>query len=202
MPDTVFDLIRHGEPIGGRRYRGNGIDDPLSDLGWSQLWRAIGDVHSWDRVMTSPLKRCRAFAEALADRYALPVVVEPRFQEVGFGVWEGRTSAEIKQQSSEEYEAFYHDPVGRRPVGAESLSGFMARVVEAYDDAVEAYGGQRCLIVTHAGVIRALVAYSLNASPDALYRVKMSHAAVTRIRHTKYGPLLELHNSDTVRKTS
>ena len=28
MRDTLVDLIRHGEPTGGRRYRGNGADDP------------------------------------------------------------------------------------------------------------------------------------------------------------------------------
>ena len=37
MSDTVIDLIRHGEPVGGRRYRGH-IDDPLSERGWQQMW--------------------------------------------------------------------------------------------------------------------------------------------------------------------
>ena len=33
---TRIDLIRHGEPVGGRRYRGQ-IDDPLSEKGWKQM---------------------------------------------------------------------------------------------------------------------------------------------------------------------
>jgi hypothetical protein len=40
MPDTLIDLIRHGQPEGGRRIRGNGCDDPLSPLGWDR-WQII-----------------------------------------------------------------------------------------------------------------------------------------------------------------
>ena len=37
MKETTIDLIRHGEPVGGRAYRGHNIDDPLSDKGWQQI---------------------------------------------------------------------------------------------------------------------------------------------------------------------
>ncbi|VAW96459.1 Alpha-ribazole-5'-phosphate phosphatase [hydrothermal vent metagenome] len=30
MSNTVADLIRHGEPVGGRAIRGYSIDDPLN----------------------------------------------------------------------------------------------------------------------------------------------------------------------------
>ena len=39
---TTIDLIRHGEPVGGRKYRGQ-TDDPLSEKGWEQMWKAVGD---------------------------------------------------------------------------------------------------------------------------------------------------------------
>ena len=39
---TTIDLIRHGEPVGGRKYRGQ-TDDPLSEKGWAQMWAAVGD---------------------------------------------------------------------------------------------------------------------------------------------------------------
>ena len=37
FPVTTIDLIRHGEPVGGRRYRGGRMDDPLSEKGWAQM---------------------------------------------------------------------------------------------------------------------------------------------------------------------
>ena len=42
LVNTTIDLIRHGEPVGGRKYRGQ-IDDPLSDKGWTQMRQAVAD---------------------------------------------------------------------------------------------------------------------------------------------------------------
>ena len=44
--ETIIDLLRHGEPLGGSRYRGNRIDDPLTEKGWRQMWRGIGSASS------------------------------------------------------------------------------------------------------------------------------------------------------------
>ena len=65
MKETVIDLIRHGEPIGGRRYRGHGVDDPLSEKGWSQMWQAVGNYNAWHHIITSPLQRCQQFPPAI-----------------------------------------------------------------------------------------------------------------------------------------
>ena len=62
---TTIDLIRHGEPVGGSKYRGQ-TDDPLSEKGWEQMRAAVGDHRPWEAILTSPLARCRAFAEKLA----------------------------------------------------------------------------------------------------------------------------------------
>ncbi|MEW6253578.1 MAG: histidine phosphatase family protein, partial [Planctomycetota bacterium] len=62
---TLIDLMRHGEPVGGRRYRGQ-VDDPLSEKGWAQMRAAVGEAAPWHHVVSSPLLRCREFAETLA----------------------------------------------------------------------------------------------------------------------------------------
>lgn len=59
MPKTTIDLIRHGEPVGGHRYRGHAIDDPLTERGWSQMWDGVGSCNTWDHIITSPLQHCR-----------------------------------------------------------------------------------------------------------------------------------------------
>lgn len=194
MPDTLIDLIRHGEPVGGRAFRGHNIDDPLSDSGWQQMRDAVGDYADWDVIVTSPLTRCRAFAEALAARHGQPVEVEDRLKEVGFGRWEGRTPEQIQQDNAEEYAAFYADPVNRRPPGAEPLDAFIERVSTAYDELAQRHAGKRVLIVSHAGVMRAVIAHVLHAEPIGLYRISVANAGITRIRHGRRGAMLELHN--------
>lgn len=192
--ETIVDLIRHGEPVGGRRYRGNAIDDPLTEKGWSQMWNAVGEYNSWQQIITSPLQRCQMFARALGKRHDINVTVEPRFKEVGFGVWEGLTHDEIKVNRTSEYHAFLKDPVNHRPQGAEKLDDFIQRVVSAFDETIVRYHNQHCLIVAHAGVIRALVARTVHAAPTGLYRIKISNGGITRLRHTEANEILEFLN--------
>lgn len=194
MNDTIIDLIRHGQPEGGSIYRGHGVDDPLSELGWSQMWQAVGDQSPWQQIISSPMQRCQIFAEQLAKKHGLPVSIDDRFKEVGFGSWEGRSRAEIKDQDLAEYEAFYLDPVNCRPAGAEPVDDFILRVSTAFEEVLQNYPGQHCLIVAHAGVIRAIIAHVTHSAPIGLYRIQVKNAGISRIRHGQFGSMLEFHN--------
>lgn len=194
MTETVIDLIRHGEPVGGHRYRGHGVDDPLTEKGWTQMWSAVGDYHQWNHIVSSPLLRCHTFATALGERYSIPVTIEPRFREVGFGTWEGLSHDEIKIARVAEYQSFLQDPVNCRPDGAEPLDDFVERVSAAYDEVIARHTGGRILIVAHAGVLRAIIAKTLHAAPTGLYRIKIRNGGVTRIRHSSEGGVLEFLN--------
>jgi broad specificity phosphatase PhoE len=193
--ETVIDFIRHGEPMGGKRYRGHGIDDPLSELGWRQMWAALEGFRGWDRIISSPMRRCREFAEALALEAGQGVRVDPRLREVGFGSWEGRTAEQIKREDPDGFEGFYQDPLRCRPVGAEPLEAFLSRVTEAFDALVAEHSGEHVLVVAHAGVIRAAVARVLNAPPERLYRMYIPYAALTRFRSADGRLLLEHHGA-------
>ncbi len=197
MKNTIIDLIRHGEPQGGARYRGHRIDDPLSEKGWAQMWAAIGSASPWQQIITSPLQRCQAFADALAKKLGLPVQVDERFREVGFGDWEGLTKQQVQARSQSEYNDFYRDPVNSRPQGAEALDRFMLRTSQALDEAIRNYQGRHILIVAHAGVIRSLVSYTLGGSADAMYRINVANAGMTRIVHSGQRTLLQYHNQSS-----
>lgn len=181
MSTTIIDLIRHGEPEGGRAYRGNTIDDPLSEKGWQQMWDAIGNDAPWQTIISSPMKRCLAFSMALADKHNLEVSRIESFKEVGFGQWEGRTPDQIKSENMQQYADFYQDPVNLRPPGAEPLDKFIARVSTAYSRVVAEHRGKHILIVAHAGVIRAILCHVLNAPAKSMYHIKIETAGISRI---------------------
>lgn len=178
---TIIDIIRHGEPEGGRRYRGQ-IDDPLSEKGWAQMRAAVGERCPWQAIVASPLSRCAAFAAELAERHALPVHHDARLKEVGFGVWEGYTAEALEAAQPGQIERFRLDPIGHRPEGAEALEAFYARVVAAWDDVVAQHAGRHVLVVGHAGVIRMVLAHVLAAPLAHAYRIKVANAGVTRIK--------------------
>ena len=186
-PLTQIDFIRHGEPLGGRRYRGQ-IDDPLSETGWQQMWQSVGAVIPWQQIVTSPLSRCQAFAAALAERHALPLAIDARLMEIGFGVWEGRSAEQLHAEDPLQIERFYHDPINARPNNAEPLADFHARVVAGFNDLIQTYQGQQVLVVSHAGVMRAVVAHVLGAPLESLYRIDVAYAAITRVRVSRERP--------------
>lgn len=194
MQETVIDLIRHGEPVGGRKFRGYTVDDPLSEKGWQQMRNAVNEYQKWDGIVSSPLLRCKAFAEYLAEKNKIPLSIVLDFEEVGFGDWEGKTPQEVIASNVDEYNAFYGDPVNARPKNAEDLDAFIDRVVESYYQVLDEYQGKSCLIVAHAGVIRAIVAHVLCATPLGMYRINIKNAGIVRIKYGRSAPKLEFVN--------
>ena len=194
MGETIIDFIRHGEPVGGRAFRGYRIDDPLSEKGWQQMREAVGTHCPWSHIISSPLQRCKAFADELAKKNNLRVSMDERLKEVGFGDWEGKTPDQLQQQRPDEYHAFYADPVNNRPPGAEDLNDFISRVVSAYKQIADRFSDEHTLVVAHAGVIRAVIAHVLHTEPPGLYKIKVNNAGITRIRITDRGAMLEYLN--------
>jgi alpha-ribazole phosphatase len=178
---TTLDFLRHGEPVGGKRYRGQ-TDDPLSQKGWAQMCTATAGERPWMAIVSSPLTRCRAFAEWLAGVAGLPVSVDERLAEVGFGVWEGRTAEEINKGAPDSVFDFKCDPVSRRPEGAEPLEAFSARVAAAYEHILNRHQGEHVLVVAHAGVIRMAISHVLGLPPERAYRINVGSAGLARFR--------------------
>jgi alpha-ribazole phosphatase/probable phosphoglycerate mutase len=183
---TLFDLLRHGEPVGGKRYRGR-TDDPLSEKGWQQMREAVGDHRPWDVIVSSTLSRCAAFARELSTRHGLPLELEPRFMELGFGEWEGRTAAELLVRDPLLLARFWQDPVRHAPPGGETLAGFRDRVKSAFEEALSRHAGRHVLVVCHAGVIRMLVSQALDMPLDRLFRLDVPSAGLSRIRMDSNG---------------
>lgn len=173
--DRTIDLLRHGEPVGGRKYRGQ-TDDPLTLRGWSQMWRAVGDHRPWGRVVTSPLLRCGEFADSLAGALGLAAVRDDRLMEVGYGGWSGKAPDELKAEDPEGFAAFRNDPWHNRPADAEAMAAFTERVLAAFAEHRES-PAESTLIVAHAGVIRTVMAHTLGMPLENLYRLHLPYAA-------------------------
>lgn len=185
-----IDLLRHGEPVGGRRYRGDGVDDPLSETGWRQMWAAVDVGRAWRRVLSSPLRRAREFAQALAEHRGISCEPDGRWREIGMGAWEGLTHEQAQAADAQAYAAYYRDPVAGRPDGAESLAALRVRVAEALD-ALD--GDGPLLVVAHAVVIRAAIAHAVQGSAAAMMRIPVPYAGLTRLRRDERGWALLCH---------
>lgn len=185
---TLIDLMRHGEPVGGRMFRGQ-TDDPLSDTGWQQMRDATRDPPAWQAIVSSPLLRCAEFATELAERLDVPLELDNAIVEVCFGSWEGKTPEQIEREDPGALTRFYHDPEVARPPDAEPLSSLQQRAVDAIDRYLDVYRGQHLLLVTHGGIIRSAIAHALGMPSGAIYRSIVDYAGITRLEGRPDRPL-------------
>jgi len=190
MSKTLIDFIRHGEPVGGRRYRGS-TDDPLSETGWAQMRQAVEAQRPWQQIVSSPLRRCAEFAQALGEQCRIPVAIDERLAELGYGAWEGKTSAQIEAAEPGAILRYRRDPLHCRPAGAEDLDAFVARNRAAWAEILARHAGQHTLVVAHTGIIRMALARVLNIPLGSMFRIEVAYAAVTRFK-------IEGHGSDAV----
>ena len=178
---TIIDIIRHGEPVGGSKYRGQ-IDDPLSEKGWQQMRAAVAGRDEWQHIVSSDLCRCADFAHELGGRLAIDVELDPGFREVGFGSWEGKSATELLAEDLEGTSAFWRDPINNTPPGAEPLRVFQERVIGAWQGLIERHSGRHLLLVGHAGMMRILLLHALGLPLESFYRFDPRNANIVRIR--------------------
>ena len=181
MTGTCIDLLRHGETVGGNRYRGS-RDDALTAEGWEQMRRALGDDRPWTCIVSSPLIRCRAFAEGLAQRHSLSIEIETRLREIHFGDWEGKTAEELLATDRERITRFWEDPESHPPPGGEALTMFRNRVLEAWRQLSARDTSDHLLVVTHGGPIRVILGHILGLSRAEILQLEVPHAYRRQLR--------------------
>ncbi len=94
---TIVDLLRHGETerpdvLAGR------TDLALSDAGWRQFERQTANG-GWDAIVSSPLKRAREAAERLSTAQGFALDIDPDWQEIDFGDWDGQRASRSSRRS-------------------------------------------------------------------------------------------------------
>lgn len=178
--ETIIDLIRHGEPVGGLMLRG-AQDDPLSESGWRQMRKSVGDHAPWTKLMTSPLSRCHAFTQELGDRLSLDFQVEKDFREINFGEWEGVRIKDLMQRDPEALRNYWKNPEAYAPEGSELMSDFMHRIYTTWDNLIIQNQGEHTLLVCHGGVIRAILTRVLGMPKENIWNFDVPYANVTRL---------------------
>ncbi len=181
-PATRLVLVRHGETelTAQKRYSGRG-DVLLSAAGEKQAAAAAGRVAAMrpDRVITSPLARCRATAAAIAEAAGgVPVTVGKDLIECDFGAWEALTFGDVRERYPAELDAWLASTSVAPPKG-ESFQQVAKRVRGAMGKLQKAYEGQTVVIVSHVSPIKLILRDALAAGDAFLYRLLLDPAGVS-----------------------
>jgi probable phosphoglycerate mutase len=156
MSAARLTLARHAETSWNAEGRVQGqLDVPLSHIGHEQA-RALAAVLGAERfaaLYASDLLRVRQTAEPAARALGLAAQLDARLRERHYGVFEGRTYRECKEQLPEDYARFKAKELDYDFRGGESLSGFAARSLECLRQIAARHSGEDVLVFTHGGVI-------------------------------------------------
>lgn len=186
---ATFVLLRHGEtPLTPeKRFSGSGGTDPeLSATGRDQAARAavhFAALGTVQEIVSSPLRRCRETAAAVAERLGLDVRIEDGLRESDFGAWEGLTFGEVRERYEDDLTAWLADPETAPTGGGESFAEVADRVAAARDRLTARYAGRTVLLVTHVTPIKTLVRLALEAPARSMFRMELSAASISTVAY-------------------
>lgn len=126
------------------------------------------------KVYSSPLSRCLQLAQTFSDT----VTADSRLQELSFGDWEGKRFDDIDAAALQHWT---NDFVSAAPPNGENFEDLYQRTGGFWQDLL-ATDAEQALVVTHAGVIRALLARALNLPLANSFQLRIDAGSVHKLR--------------------
>lgn len=197
-------LVRHGRSTANTAgiLAGRLPDVRLDETGEVQA-RSLGARLGAVRLAaaySSPLERCQQTAAAAVASQApeVPVHLDERLTECGYGDWEGRVLKELSAEPL--WRTVQTHPSAVTFPGGEAMQAMASRAVAAIrglDAAVEeAYGPSAVwLAVSHGDVIKAVLADAMGTHLDNFQRIVVDPASLSLIRFTEARPFLIASNT-------
>ena len=147
----------------------------LSDEGRAQA-AALGERFAQSgvrAVITSPVQRAQETAAPIAAALGLVAQIEPGLEEVDFGAWSGQSFAALARAPG--WPAWNAARGLAATPGGETMLAVQARAVAAVMRHAE--GGGVVVAVSHADVIKAVLAHVLGMPLDLLHRMEIAPAS-------------------------
>lgn len=155
----AITFVRHTTPRvePGTCYGRTDLD--VQDAFLEEAAIVLGALPPAERIVSSPLRRCRLLAEYLSRETGAVLETDDRVIEMDFGSWEGVPWSDIPRP---ELDAWARDFINARPHGGESVGMLRRRTMEAVTDIRGS--SLSTLVVSHAGVIKAAASQGDGAS--------------------------------------
>ncbi len=190
-------FLRHGQTTwnaDGNRYAG-ATDVPLTDLGIEQARRGSEMIRGLDldAVFCSGLSRALETAKLALDGRDIPIVQDPRLNEMNYGKWEGKTHAEILAEPDNHWHDWARDPDAWRPgTTGELASELVARVTAFLYDVLQP--GRTVLAVAHHTTGRLLIAHMLEMPLANYRRLQLDNASLSLFERSDRGDIWQFIN--------
>jgi probable phosphomutase (TIGR03848 family) len=194
---TLLYLVRHGvTDHTGHRLSGWMEDVHLSEKGREQA-DAVAVMLAGIRfkaVYSSPIDRTVETARPIAARHDLGVRVRRNLGEVDYGTWTNRSFRSLARTKL--WTTVQRYPSGARFPHGETLREVQTRAVTEMEKLVAQHPKQAICCVSHADVIRLVVAHFMGIHIDLFQRIVIGPASVSVVGLDEDGPrILSLNTS-------
>jgi probable phosphoglycerate mutase len=185
--------VRHGETAWNVDTRIQGqIDIGLNTRGqWQaqQLGAALAE-HGLNHIYTSDLARAHHTALAIATHAGIApqtVALHAGLRERAFGVFEGRTHAEIEAQWPQDALRWRQRVPDWAPQGGESPLQLRQRVEQTVAHIAARHPGEHIALVAHGGVLDMLYRLATGQEVNAVRTWELGNCAINRLLWTPEG---------------
>jgi probable phosphoglycerate mutase len=187
---TRIIAIRHGETAWNVDTRIQGhLDIALNERGHWQAQRLAQALADADiaAVYASDLSRAFETGRYLAQATGAPISPNPGLRERGFGLFEGRTFAQIEAELPEQALRWRKRDPHFAPEGGESLVQLYERVVSTCERLAAAHAGEQIALVGHGGVMDVLYRAATGQDLQAPRSWELGNAAINRLLWSPQG---------------
>jgi phosphoserine phosphatase len=193
-------LTRHGhvEGISPERFRGQ-TELALTDKGLAEA-AALSERISRDwnpsAIYASPLQRCVATAQAIAEATKAPYRVLKSLIDVNYGAWQWHTFEEVRGDSPALFALWHFAPhLVRFPQG-DSLQDLCARAADTIRLVLEHHHDETVVLVGHESVNRAILLQILDQPLSAYWRLAQDPCALNELDVThSHARVLKLNDT-------
>ena len=195
--ETLVLFVRHGKtPTTGKVLPGRTAGLNLSQTGIDQATAAAERIAQLDKVAAvyaSPMERTLQTAEPIAQSQDLEVEIESGLIECDFGDWTGAKLKDLRKKP--EWETVLRHPSGFRFPGGESFSEMQNRATGTISELVAKHANETIVAVSHADIIKALVACATGTHLDLFQRIVISPCSISAVLYNPSGPIVLTINS-------
>ena len=179
---TTILLVRHGENDWVKKHRLAGWIEGihLNENGRQQAAAAAERLAALPikAIYSSPVLRCRETADFIAASQNLPVNLLETIGEVRYGKWEGKKIKKLAKKKEWFTVQFY--PSRMQFPGGDTLRGVQSRGIEALEALAQAHDDKDIIVVvSHADLIKLVLAHYLGVHIDLFQRIIISPASVS-----------------------
>nr|MBA3696405.1 alpha-ribazole phosphatase family protein [Methylotenera sp.] len=147
-------------------------------------------------IYSSPLQRCHKLAQALSVDDTLNfsernIVLDARLKELHFGDWELSSWDDIPRDI---FDPWANDYANLAPPNGETFTQLHLRAKSFVEEVTAHSQGKHILVITHGGLIRALIAEVLQIPLKRLFRMTIDYASVTQLEFNGEVPKVNFMN--------